>query len=299
MSQTVFIIGLISQERMDFLEMKFLRCFVITVSVIFLLAGSCIFYAFEIEPYSIMVNEISLNKKTTDPVKIVQFSDVHIKENFTYRNFEKVVTCINQQDPDIVVFTGDLYDNYAKYRDDDNILKELQNIHARYAKIAIWGNRDYGGGAVRRYESLMTQGGFTVLKDQDRYVTTDSGKVIRLTGVDDSMLGNVHMPDTTAIDQADYGILLTHEPDTADLFQDLSYDLILAGHSHGGQVDIPFFPMINQRAIASTSLAENYIGGIYQFSTDTKMYVNTGIGTTHISARFGVVPEISVFTIYL
>lgn len=279
--------------------LKFLKIFLGTIFLIFLLAGSCIFYAFKIEPYRITENEIYLNKKSSDFLKVVQFSDTHIKEDFTYKDLDKVVNKINEQNPDVVVFTGDLYDNYAKYHDDDNIIKELQKINATYDKIAIWGNRDYGGGAIRQYESIMEQSGFTVLKNGNWYISTDTDKKVLFTGLDDSMLGNVFMPDSTKIYKSDYDVLLTHEPDTADLFQEYPYDLILSGHSHGGQVNISFLPSINKKAVSSTSLSTNYAGGMYELSADTKMYVNTGIGTTHISARFGVVPEISVFTIYL
>ena len=107
------------------------------------------------------------------------------------------------------------------------------------------------------------------------------------------------MPDSTKIYDSDYEILLTHEPDTADTFLEYDYDLVLSGHSHGGQIRIPFFPEINRKAVLSTSLAAKYTGGMYQLGSNTNMYVNTGIGTTHISVRFGVVPEISVFMIYL
>lgn len=279
--------------------LKFLKIFLVTTLLLILFAGSCIFYAFKIEPYRITVNEVSLNEKTSDFVKVVQFSDTHIKEDFTYKNLDKVVNKINGENPDVVVFTGDLYDNYAKYHDDDIIIKELQKINAKYDKIAIWGNRDYGGGAVRQYESIMEQSGFTVLKNRNWYITTDTDKKILFTGLDDSMLGNVCMPDSTKIYESDYNVLLIHEPDTADSFQEYPYDLTLSGHSHGGQVNIPFLPAINKKVVSYTSFSTNYVGGMYEFNRDKKMYVNTGIGTTHISARFGVVPEISVFTIYL
>lgn len=281
--------------------MKFLRFVFLSLAAVFLLAGSCVFYAFKIEPYRLTVHEYCLTKQQADkaPVKIVQFSDVHIKEDFTYRNLTKVVHAVNRQNPDIVVFTGDLYDNYAKYRDDANIIEELQKIEARYDKIAIWGNHDYGGGAIRQYENIMEQAGFTLLKNGNWYVTTETGKTIMFTGLDDSMMGNVYMPDFTKIYDSDYDVLLTHEPDTADDFREYGYDLTLSGHSHGGQVDIPFLAFINQKAVASTSLAKKYAGGMYQTDGDHRIYVNTGIGTTHISARFGVVPEISVFRIYL
>ena len=145
----------------------------------------------------------------------------------------------------------------------------------------------------------VQQSGFTVLKNENWYVTTDSDKKILFTGLDDSMLGNVYMPDSTKIYDSNYNILLIHEPDTSDSFQEYPYDLVLSGHSHGGQVNIPFIPAINQKAISSTNLAKNYVSGMYELNSKTKIYVNTGIGTTHVSGRLGVVPEISIFHIYL
>lgn len=278
---------------------KYIKVFMRTIPILILLAVSCIFYAFKIEPYRIISKHLYINEETSDFIKIVQFSDTHIKEDFTYKNLDKVVNYINKQKPDVVVFTGDLYDNYAQYHDDENIIKELQKISATYDKIAVWGNRDYGGGAVRQYENIMEQSGFTVLKNGNWYVSTDSAKQILFTGLDDSILGNVYMPDSTKIYNSDYNILITHEPDTVDSFQQYPYDLVLSGHSHGGQVNIPFIPAINQKATSATSLAVNYVGGMYRLNSKTKMYVNTGIGTTHISVRFGVTPEISVFHIYL
>lgn len=213
---------------------RFLKIFFGTVFTLLILIGSCVFYAFKIEPYRIASNQLYLNEKTSDFIKVVQFSDTHIKADFNYKNLDKVVNYINKQNPDVVVFTGDLYDNYAKYHDDEHIIKELQKINATYDKIAIWGNRDCGGGAARQYENIMQQSGFTVLKNENWYVTTDSDKKILFTGLDDSMLGNVYMPDSTKIYDSNYNILLIHEPDTADSFQEYPYDLVLSGHSHGG-----------------------------------------------------------------
>lgn len=279
---------------------KFVKLFFISLLLLMLPAG-CIFYAFKIEPYRLTVNEYCLTEKKqeTESIKIVQFSDTHIKEDFTYGNLNKIVNSINKQDPDIVIFTGDLYDNYAKYNDDVNIIAELQKINAKYDKIAIWGNHDHGGGAVRQYESIMEQAGFILLKNENWYITTDAEKKILFTGLDDSMLGNMYMPDSTKIYDSDYEVLLSHESDTVDNFQEYDYNLALSGHSHGGQVNVPFIPAINQKAISCTSLTEKYLEGMYELNSRTKLYVNTGIGTTHISARFGVVPEISVFVINL
>ena len=91
-----------------------------------LIIGGCLFYAFQIEPYRLTINEFEINQTSSNQLKIVQFSDTHIKEDFTYQNLDNIVNHINQQDPDIVIFTGDLYDNYAKYNDNINIINQLQ-----------------------------------------------------------------------------------------------------------------------------------------------------------------------------
>lgn len=279
--------------------MKLLKKMALLFLVIILVAGGCIFYAFQIEPYRLVIHNYHLleEKEEVLPVKILQFSDVHMKEDFAVDDFTEIVDSINRENPDIVVFTGDLYDNYAKFHEDEKVIDLLSSITARYAKIAIWGNRDYGGGGVRSYESIMEQSGFTLLKNKSKYVTVENNKTILFTGLDDSLLGNpqISVPDQ----EGDYNILLTHEPDTAQKYLKFNYELILSGHSHGGQIDIPFLPWINKRAVLATSMSAEYTKGMYALQAGKFLYVNTGMGTTHVSARFGVVPEIAVFDLYL
>ena len=90
------------------------------------------FYSFRIEPFNLRVQKIDLSKNQDHPLKLVQFSDTHIKPDFTAKNFEKVVDLINNQDADIVVFTGDLYDDAQKYSDNQNIINLLKNIKAKH-----------------------------------------------------------------------------------------------------------------------------------------------------------------------
>lgn len=283
--------------------MKLLRNICITFLLLILFITGCIFYAFKIEPYRLTLKEFTLNEQQDNSahIKVVQFSDLHIKDDFTYENLAKVVDKVNRQNPDIVLFTGDLYDNYARYNDDEHIIEELQKINARYDKIAIWGNRDYGGGAVRQYERIMENAGFTLLKNQNWYVTVENDKKILFTGLDDSLLGKPYMPDDTKIYDADCEFLLMHEPDIIEDYMNYNYDIVLSGHSHGGQFNIPFLPFVNEKAVTTSSLSTKYSGGMYAFDGNgqKKLYVNTGIGTTHISARFGVVPEITLFHVYL
>lgn len=290
-------------EKGVILTMKIIKRLLLFILLLAFITGSCVFYAFKIEPYRLSLKEYTMHKenKNGEALKIIQFSDVHIKEDFTYENLATVVTKINEQNPDIVIFTGDLYDNYAMYNDDQQVIAELSRIEARYKKIAVWGNRDYGGGAMSAYDFIMEEAGFTLLKNENMFVSLEQDRTILFTGLDDSLLGNPTMPSMTGIQQTAYKILLSHEPDTVERFINYDYNLSLTGHSHGGQINVPFLSFINEWATTSTSLSTKYSGGMYDLHPHgiQKLFVNTGIGTTHISARFGVIPEISLFHIYI
>lgn len=269
-------------------------------TVLFLLVLSCaglLVYAFKIEPYRLTVNQFSLNEDAgaADEIKIAQISDIHIKEDFTYQELQKVVDKLNSLTPDIVLFTGDLYDNYSVYHDDEHVIAELKRIEAGLVKLAVWGNRDYGGGASRQYETIMAEAGFILLTNESLPVILENGKTVLFTGLDDALLGNPSMPDTDSVGSADYRILITHEPDVIENYAGYPYDMAFAGHSHGGQVNIPLIKGI------TTSLGETYTRGMYQIDKETGLllYVNTGIGTTRISVRFNVVPEIALFRLHI
>lgn len=271
---------------------------IVLVLLLIVVGGGSIYYAFNIEPYRIVVDNVDLNQETesSEELNIVQISDIHIKEDYTYEQLIKIVDKVNNQNPDIVVFTGDLYDNYGLYSDDENIIEQLSRIKSNYGKFAVFGNRDHGGGAAHEFENIMNASNFEVLLNENTYVNVGNGKRIMLTGLDDQMLGNAEMPTVTDSGEVDYKILIAHEPDIASEYFGYDYDFIMSGHSHGGQIKVPFFPKVNEDMVAQTELADKYSAGLYDIHDGKiKMYVNTGLGTTHISARFGVVPEIAVF----
>ena len=289
---------MIEHERKECHMFKLIKILVKIVLVIIVIISLSVVYTFKLEPYRITKNQYFLGNKTNEVLKIVQFSDTHIKKDFTVKNLEKAVDLINQQNANIVVFTGNLCDNYAPYKDDENLIIQLNRIEAKLAKIAIWGNRDYGGGAVRQYQNIMSQSGFTLLKNQHHFLNLENGNTILLTGFDDGLLGSTtnKLPPSR---HADYKILLAHEQNIAKAYEDYNYDLSLSGDSHGGQIDISFLANINQQALEYSKLINAYKTGFNKLSDHQYVYVNRGIGTTHISARLGVVPEISIFNIYL
>lgn len=144
---------------------------------------------------------------------------------------------------------------------------------------------------MRAYPKIIKKGGFQLLTNETETVRLSNGRTVCIGGLDDVLFGK---PDYTLMDSADikncdYRILMLHEPDAADRLPAKSADLVLAGHSHGGQVKLPFFKM-------KTSLAKKYTDGFYSVN-GMKLFVNTGIGTSHYPVRFFVPPEIDVFHI--
>lgn len=260
--------------------------------VIFVFIGIAL-YAFFIEPKRIVIHHYTLgNNDGQKPVKVVQLSDIHIQEKYPVAQLEKIVTKVNNEQPDIILFTGDLFDHYAKYGPIDEVIAALSRLSAPLGKYAVWGNHDYGGGATRVYPDILAAADFQLLENSGANVSLPDGKSVYIGGLDDSLLGNSSIDETLAARQSDYTILLSHEPDKADELIDHDIQLIVSGHSHGGQVKLPFVTIKNV-------LAEKYFEGFYTLANDTTLYVNTGLGTTKIPARFRVPPEIAVFDLYI
>lgn len=273
-----------------------LRKFFTFLFIIFLAVISLYMYARFIEPGLLKVHyeNISSSLITEDKkeLRILQFSDMHISENFNEADIKKAVEKINEEIPDIVVFTGDLIDEYNKYENKENIneiWEILSGIKASLGKYAIYGNHDYGGGAERIYKKIMKNSGFELLKNEKVSLGEYN---INIIGMDDSIFGKFDKKKLIKLlDDDSYNIVLGHEPDVVDPLLQYNIDLFLSGHSHGGQVNLPgiklFFP----------SMAQKYTGGIYSFNNyrQTVLYVNAGLGTSHIPLRFMAPPELSVF----
>lgn len=273
--------------------MKFLFRLLKGIFSFTLLLGCLFFYAIFIEPSLLTVKEVYLNIdnfNSNDELTIAQFSDTHLGFHYDLDDLEKAVEKINSLQPDLIVFSGDLIDNAHEYEDIANITPILQKLEAPLGKFAVYGNHDYGGGAMNHYQEIMIDSGFTLLVNATVPLTLNNGSTLAISGLDEAYFGE---PDPDKLEEMitgyPYHLLLLHEPDIIDSFSTLP-NLALAGHSHGGQIQIPFFgPLI------TTRYAEKYIDGSYQLTEDSLLYVNTGLGTTRFPMRFANVPEITFF----
>jgi len=132
-----------------------------------------------------------------------------------------------------------------------------------------------------------------VLVNEVHTITSANGERLTITGLDDFLLGRPMIERTLhSLRPQDFNLLLVHQPDVADRFANYPVDLQLSGHSHGGQVRIPFL-----KPLITTSLGNKYIEGLYSLEGNIRpltLYVNRGIGTTRLPIRLFEKPELTV-----
>ncbi|MGG3797778.1 metallophosphoesterase [Metabacillus fastidiosus] len=225
-------------------------------------------------------------------LKIVQFSDTHLSEFYPLSRLEKIVAKINDLGPDLLIFTGDLIDKPNQYRAYKQVAPVLRTLSASVGKFAIYGNHDHGGYGTDIYKDIMEESGFNLLKNEVKRITLRDGSMIQIAGIDDLMLGLPNYEKTLGkLNEGLFSILLAHEPDAAIQSKHYPVDLQLSGHSHGGQIQLPFYgPLI------TPPFASVYTEGMYDVN-QMKVYVNRGLGMTRLPFRFFCKPEITVFTL--
>jgi uncharacterized protein len=250
--------------------------------------------------YLDIVNRTIAIKNLPDPFhgyRIVQISDIHLDE-FTEPFFlERIVHRINAIAPDLVLITGDfitrgsltfIASTHAAHR-----CAEILSTLTSPLRYAILGNHDVSVSAPLVIRAL-TANGTPVLVNQHVAIERN-GTRIWLCGSDDLCTSHPDINRTVPSNPDGPVILMAHEPDYADVVTNHPrgqfVDLMLSGHSHGGQVRLPFVgPLI------LPPLGEKYVQGYFRFN-QMQLYVNRGIGTVGLPFRLNCPPEITVITL--
>ena len=162
--------------------MKILRFF-----LLLLLAGVCVlFYSWKIEPGMLKTEYIELeSEKIQRDVTVAILSDVHLKSDYPVEKLIEAVDRINAENPDAVIFLGDLFDNYSSYEGEEEEVTAALTGLAAPLKLCVYGNHDYGGRGANAYREIMENAGFEIFKNQS--LETEWG--IRFTGLDDYIFG--------------------------------------------------------------------------------------------------------------
>lgn len=228
-----------------------------------------------------------------DGVKIIQLSDIHYGSTIFIKDIKKIVNLINRRNPDLVVFTGDLInkDYKLKSKEQEKLISELKKIKSTIGKYAIFGEEDQ-----EQFTTIMNQSNFTILNNDYELIYNNSNTPILLIGLNSSLSGNININQAYQYFQEPthnsniYTITLLHEPDSVDdILASYQTNLFLAGHSHNGQVAIPYLG-----GILKKEGANKYINAFYQLG-QSKLYISSGIGTTDNGFRLFCRPSINFF----
>lgn len=226
-------------------------------------------------------------------LRVVQISDIHMGSWMDLERFGQVADLVLAQKPDLLVITGDFLFGHNFNEVSEGDLKDLITVLSPLAAIlpsfAVLGNHDYwtNSEAVREMLSACQ---ITELTNTVFTLTRGSEK-LHLCGVDDVWEGNVQLENVLSqLADESAAILLAHEPDFADTSSATGrFDLQVSGHSHGGQVVIPYYgpPIL-------PLLGRKYPSGLYKVG-EMFQYTNRGVGTGALPVRFNCPPEITLF----
>lgn len=277
-----------------------MKKFIIILIIIILILGLGLLYSRFIATSGLKVKEYKVvNNKITDSyhgLKIIHLSDIHYNSTINEKELNNIVDKVNEIKPDIVVLTGDLIDERLSY-DKDIIINCLNKIEAKLGKFAVSGNHDI---PLDDYNYIIKESGFTSLDNKYELIYSKTSEPIIISGIGygdedigikteqyDKYISELKADDIKPI----YSILLVHEPDTVDNLDLNKYDLVLAGHSHGGQVRIPFIGKLY-----TPEGAKKYYDEYYKIN-NTDLYISSGLGTSMYKFRLFNRPSFNFYRI--
>lgn len=260
-------------------------------------------YTFKIEPYWVEHVHLSMPIKNlpADLVgrTLVQISDLHVGNRFDWNYLIQAFSKIKTIEADFVVYTGD----FVSYETEEQFGQLAQVLeHAPLGKLgsaAILGNHDYGHGwemphVADKISSIIADAGITILRNE---ISSLAG--LNIVGIDDRWATNFSPSSVMSkVDATSANVVLCHNPDVVDMsvWKDESvwhgYEgWILAGHTHGGQVNPPFLPppmlpVLNKR----------YTAGRFDLEDNRTLYINRALGCLW-PVRFNARPEVTFFTL--
>lgn len=243
-------------------------------------------WCFTIEPNVIAVKKYKIKNESLKGLRIVFAGDFHVKP-YQQNRLKYAVKKINEENPDMVLLIGD-YVNMHELELSYPIEKtaqELSLINSKYGVYTVLGNHDYFRHGNKIKEALQKKG-IVVLENSSKKIQIGD-KSLYIAGIEDLVTGFPNLKKALLNVQKPL-ILLSHQPDIFPFVPD-SVDLTLAGHTHGGQIVIPFVGPMYIPSRYGNRFASGYIN-----EEGREMIVTKGIGTSILPIRFNCMPEIVV-----
>jgi len=247
-------------------------------------------YARFIEPYLYEVSETDVFLRDLperfEGFRITQLTDVHHSRIVGIDEVRRIVDLANLTKPDLIALTGDYTTSYRRYI--EPCAEALGKLSAPEGVWAVLGNHDHYTDRELTTRALE-HNRIAVLNNANTTLRRGSD-VLQLSGIDDWSWGGTIWPRALyGLDQKRTTVLLSHQPRVLDFAESEKVGLILSGHTHGGQIDLPLIGPPARFATAELKYAQ----GLFRRG-DTQLYVSRGTGVIGLPVRLGVRPEIAV-----
>ncbi len=231
--------------------------------------------------------------KDLDGLQVAFMSDLHYLGFFDDSRLDNLIETVNASNPDVLIFLGDLITREMNEEEYQKLLNSLKSIDVKYGKFAVLGEADYKSEAITKQVSdILYAADFEILDNKSVKITKDTQASLQLVGInnpydnyDDIDMAYEH------VSEENFTITVMHTPDTVEELPYNLSDLVVAGHSLGGQIKIPLLGQVYNK-----TLAEKYYSGLYRVR-DVKLFVTNGVGTVDQDVRINAPAEIVVYTL--
>jgi len=252
-----------------------------------------------IEPRRLVIHPVDLAlpgwPRDQSALKVALLSDLHVgSPHWGIERLGVLVDAVNAEHPDVVLLAGDYMIDGVKLGTKvppEEIGRALAGLRSRYGTLAVLGNHDWwnDGDRVRR---ALEASGIVVLENEVRTIVHE-GKPVTIAGLAD-LTERTALPDQTfALAPPGPVIAMIHEPDIFARKISDRPSITLAGHTHGGQVWVPFLG----HPVIPSDFGQRYASG-HVVEDGRHLFVTTGVGTSILPIRFGVPPEIALLTLH-
>lgn len=255
-------------------------------------------WAFWLEPRRLVVHDETLELPHWPPAlhgtRVALLSDLHVGSPYWHLpELEQLVERVNQEQPELVLLAGDYLITrvaFGTWIDPESIAERLSKLRAPLGVVAVLGNHDWWNNG-RRVRAAFEARGIVVLDNEAHAVERNQTRFF-VVGLADALTRRIRLDKAmTGVSDGAPFLVLAHEPDSFPALPDRAA-LMLAGHTHGGQVRLPFVG----RPVVPSRYGQRYAAG-HVVEDGRHLFVTTGVGTSHWPVRFGVPPEIALLTL--
>jgi uncharacterized protein len=265
-------------------------------------AAATALYALAVEPRWLHRTHTRLHfgglPRPLEGLRIALLTDIHMNRHTPRHLLRRAVRLTQEAAPDLIAITGDLAESEAGL---EHVLDQLATLAAPLGVYVVPGNHDYRDVGIERWhDAVGRRRSLTDLTNRARllHVRATSGQEeaarLCVAGVDDLTHGSPNMTALPPAEQRDFTVLLAHHPDQAERARRAvdGVNLVLSGHTHGGQVRLPWLGAV----VNSAAHPDLYEAGVRRRPW-TQVYTSRGVGTTHLPIRFLARPEVAILTL--